>query len=179
MNRARWFCSTLHRSILRHRAGTCLFAGFLATQSPTCYVRSPPPKPSPLLVKGIAAIAGAAAERALDHPRAGENQPPLIVMPAQLDFGDVAINAESQQAVVISNPTAFALTATSAHIIGAGFSLSSSSPMPVTIAAHGRVDLVVVFRPLTNGRRSGVLVIEIDSLLSRFIRVALRGRGRR
>jgi hypothetical protein len=101
----------------------------------------------------------------------------LQANPSPLAFGDVVVGSESRQAVVISNPSDFTVTILRVAVQGSGFAIASSLGDRSVIPAHGELAFTLTFHPVVHGACSGELLLEIDSAVRRFARVALTGRG--
>jgi hypothetical protein len=101
----------------------------------------------------------------------------LQATPSPLAFGDVVVGAEGRQMVVISNPSEFAVTILSAAVQGSGFAIVSPLKDRSVIPGHGELAFTLTFRPVVQGACSGALLIEIDSAVSRFAQVTLKGQG--
>jgi hypothetical protein len=108
-----------------------------------------------------------------------ENAPAssLRARPSALDFGRVSLGATSQQTVVISNPSAFAVTLVHVTVRGCGFAVVDPPADPPVIPAVGEWVFAVTFQPAERRACSGFVLLEIDSAGGRFITVSLTGRG--
>jgi len=100
----------------------------------------------------------------------------LKAVPLVVDFGRVPVSSESRQTVVISNPSAFAVSVVQTTVQGCGFLLSGVADRPL-IPAQGQLALTIVFHPAQRRACSGLLLLEIDSAGGRFTRVPLKGLG--
>ena len=96
--------------------------------------------------------------------------------PESVEFGDSRIDVESQQTIVFSNPSPFAVTVVKVIIDGTAFTWSNQISQSV-IPPRGQLTLTVTFRPAERLRYSASLWLEIDSAGGRFTRVRLQGRG--
>lgn len=101
----------------------------------------------------------------------------LRATPSALDFGQVPVASERHEAVVISNPSRFAVTVVHVTVQGCGFAVSSKSGDRPVIPQQGQLTLTLTFQPAAPGACQGLLLIEIDSAGGRFTRVVLTGRG--
>ena len=114
-------------------------------------------------------------KRPASSPR--EPSSPLLATPAAVDFGQVRVAFDNQQAVAFSNPFDFAVTIIRTTVEGCGFVLADGAGDRHIVAARGLVTVTVVFRPAERRQCSGLLLLEIDSAGGRFTRVPLTGKG--
>lgn len=96
--------------------------------------------------------------------------------PESAEFGDSRIDVDSQQTIVFSNPSPFAVTVVKVSVDGTAFTWSNPLSQYV-IPARGQLTLTVTFRPAERLRYSASLWLEIDSAGGRLTRVRLKGRG--
>jgi hypothetical protein len=85
---------------------------------------------------------------------AGVQSEVLTASPASLSFGEVPVGSSVTRSVVVANPHSSDQTITSLHMLGTGFSISSSN-MPVTISPGQTVTLSVSFAPQAAGADAG------------------------
>jgi hypothetical protein len=101
----------------------------------------------------------------------------LRATPVSVDFGRVPVASDHHQEVVISNPSAFAVTVVHTTIRGCGFVLADGTGDRHVVAAQGQLVVTVDFRPAERRACSGLLLLEIDSAGGRFMEVPLKGQG--
>ena len=109
--------------------------------------------------------------------RRDEPLSPLRATPGSVDFGRVPVASDHHQEVVISNPSAFAVTVVHTTIQGCGFVLADGTGDRHVVAAQGQLVVTVDFRPDARRACSGLLLLELDSAGGRFMEVPLKGQG--
>jgi hypothetical protein len=150
-----------------------LFAAVLATSGSACALNDK--------VNKIQGLEEAQVIQGLEkHPgrsRSDGTLSPLQANPSTVAFGSVVVASESRQTVVISNPAEFTITVVRVVVQGSGFAVVSPLGDRSVIPAHGELAFTLAFHPVVQGTCSGDLLLEIDSAVGRFTRVALTGRG--
>jgi len=81
----------------------------------------------------------------------------LAALPANLDFGTVAVGASSQQSLVLTNQGGAAITSGSASIAGTSFAILSGTPF--SLPGFGSTNLVVRFTPSAEGNFNDVVTM--------------------
>lgn len=160
----------------RRPFGTCLLASVLAFAVNGCAVLERIDKKKPPEVPGEEQARLERLKKEGGGNIRGRPASVISATPESVDFGDARIDAESQHAIVFSNPSTFALTVVKVTIDGAGFAWSNQG-LPLIIPARGQLALTITFRPAEPNRYSATLWLEIDSAGERFTRVRLSGRG--
>src|SRR5262245_37148194 len=100
----------------------------------------------------------------------------LQANPPQVLFDSVPVASRRQQIVVVSNPATFPMTIMHTSVTGCDFAVSGAGDR-TTVAAKSDVTVTVTFQPSQRRICSGVLLIEVDSAVGRFMRIPLRGQG--
>jgi hypothetical protein len=78
----------------------------------------------------------------------------LLITPSSTNFGNVALNSQSTQPVVLNNTSASSITISQANVAGNEFSISGLS-LPLTLAANQNSTFSVVFTPSSAGTVPG------------------------
>ena len=86
---------------------------------------------------------------------------PLQANPASVDFGNVLVGTTISQSVQLKNPGTGSATISSVSASGAGF--STSSTLPVTLAAGSTKNITITFRPTAIGAASGAITLKSSS----------------
>lgn len=106
--------------------------------------------------------AGAATPQPSPSPTATPDAAHISTNPASLDFGSIAVGAQKTIPMTITNTRGSAGTVAQINASGAGFSISSSSSVPFSLAAGQSATLNVTFAPLSGGPFSGSVSFQIS-----------------
>jgi hypothetical protein len=101
----------------------------------------------------------------------------LQVTPGSLEFGSIAVGSLAEDSVVLRNVGTGILSIDSAEIVGDdGFSLSTTSPAPWSLASDAELILAVRFQPGEVSSYSGEVALSIDGQAGAG-QIALAGAG--
>jgi hypothetical protein len=106
--------------------------------------------------------------------------PQLLVQPAILEFGGVAIGQFQTLTLSLSNPGNAALSLADIAIAegnGAGFALSAALPLPIAIDPAASLDVDIRFEPVAPGTVTGTLQIDHNVAAIPEVLVPLSGTG--
>lgn len=120
------------------------------------------------LASPVGLLAGCSEEKATRVPPSG------AIAPTTIDFGLIAVGAESSQPAKVSALTSTPLVIRQASVSGLGFSLGEA---PSQVPGFSELPVTVRFSPVAAGAVVGRLLVATDDPDHPQLEVALKGRG--
>jgi len=94
-----------------------------------------------------------------------QTSPAISVAPASINFGTVTVGTTSSQSVTVSNTGNASLSVSQAQVTGTGFGVTGAT-FPMTIAAGGRANFSISFKPSAASNYSGSITVTSNAASS-------------